>query len=257
MSEFDELRRLAQAATPGPWLNLSHSGSWEWWLKRDTGDWEGDVLCIFEDGEVHSEPSDADMDFIAAANPEAIIRLLDEHAAEVEKLMDLADERVDQNAELLAQEDGLQSMVNDLRADLAAANARADDAAFFRDQFKAALNNLADRDREHMEKIAAERDRLQARIDKALALVADEWALEVPWIRKGEVRAALAADTPTTAAAEPPVDWVADLSQGIRDQMCVCGHTRDMHACTFASVQCICGCAEFRYGTATAEGSDQ
>ena len=60
---------------------------------------------------------------------------------------------------------------------------------------------------EGAQQMKAERDRLQARIDKALAL-ADEWeADEYPWEwelkdRIKAVRAALAVDTPTTATAE-------------------------------------------------------
>jgi hypothetical protein len=94
---------------------------------------------------------------------------------------------------------------------------------------------------------------LQARIDKALAL-ADEWDsndIAIDRVKSAfqvaadELRAALAAPTPATA--EPPVDWVADVSREIRNSYCVCGHARDVHACKFTSVQCVvCGCTEFR-----------
>lgn len=75
--DLEALREVVANGTPGPWSNLSHSGSWEWWIKRDTGGWDGDILCIFEDGEVHSEPTDADMDLIVAA-VNALPVLLDE-----------------------------------------------------------------------------------------------------------------------------------------------------------------------------------
>jgi hypothetical protein len=50
-----------------------------------------------------------------------------------------------------------------------------------------------------------------------------------------------------TATAEPPADWVGEVSREIRSSYCVCGHARDVHACKFTSVQCVvCGCTEFR-----------
>jgi myosin heavy subunit len=109
----------------------------------------------------------------------------------------------------------------------------------------------------------AERDRLQARIDKALAL-ADEWAYKGefgwgPWQAgdgpdfegsildkaASDLRAALAADTPTTATAEGS------------GSACVCGHRRKRHQwVTDRRDFCSdCDCNRYKRATPTAEGS--
>ena len=62
----DELRRLAEAATPGPW---SSSGSQVW-------GYDGNLVAAVRD---HSELVDRpDAEFIAAVDPQTILGLLDE-----------------------------------------------------------------------------------------------------------------------------------------------------------------------------------
>ena len=77
-----ELRRLAEAATPGPWTATDYGSDCDkgpWWF-IDTPAAQAD---IFDDGcpsQNHSEASrgERDMKFIAAANPATILALLDE-----------------------------------------------------------------------------------------------------------------------------------------------------------------------------------
>lgn len=51
-------------------------------------------------------------------------------------------------------------------------------------------------------------------------------------------------ERPTAGEDEPSL--IDELSAGIRNALCVCGHTRETHACTFTSQRCLCGCTEFR-----------
>lgn len=74
------LRALAEAATPGPWEADDH-GFWRW---TDEAARQGEyVLCAeYEyDTGVTMQCSDADAAYIAAASPDAILRLLDERDA--------------------------------------------------------------------------------------------------------------------------------------------------------------------------------
>ena len=90
MIDIDKLRRLAQAATPGPWIATgpSFGGSLPKYLNEVVVDREGDEgdgysICNTPIG-LDEECSD-DMAFIAAANPAAISELLDRlEAAETE-----------------------------------------------------------------------------------------------------------------------------------------------------------------------------
>lgn len=81
-TDTEELRRLAEAATPGPWT---------WWtscsfrrLSSDASGKDGDVLHAvkYKDGVCGIEGSESDMAFIAAANPAAVLELLDTLAAQ-------------------------------------------------------------------------------------------------------------------------------------------------------------------------------
>lgn len=76
--ELRELREAAEAATPGPWT---------WWtscsfnrLSSDATRKDGDVLHAvkYRDGVCGIEGSEADMRFIALANPQTILALLAE-----------------------------------------------------------------------------------------------------------------------------------------------------------------------------------
>jgi hypothetical protein len=262
MTDFDELRRLAQAATPGPWDHEAGSvGAGDEW-----------VVDSFKDHE-------ADAAFIAAANPATVIALLDE--------------RDELRIQLRTAQDATVTFAHErdaARADLAAANARLEmwwkeleNANGVRDKYKAENAALRERITElenqpyrvEIEQTRAGRSTcrvfregvpvfygiapdsethaadLQARIDKALAL-ADEWTKAERRSRKdgksiqhardgfdcaSELRAALAADTPTTATAEGSV-------------CSTCGDTEP----TGGDVCCYHACP---VPPATAEGSDQ
>ena len=82
MIEINELRRLAQAATPGPWIAAgpSFGESLPKYLNEVAVDREGDEddgysICNTPIG--LDEELSADMAFIAAANPATVIELLD------------------------------------------------------------------------------------------------------------------------------------------------------------------------------------
>jgi predicted nucleic acid-binding Zn-ribbon protein len=89
----------------------------------------------------------------------------------------------------------VQTALDAARADLAAANARADT---LRREAQAEL----ERHRQVGIELQAERDRLQARIDKALAVLAEHWDWKAGRSLHAAMTDALAADTPTTATAE-------------------------------------------------------
>lgn len=83
MTADDELRRLAEAATPGPWERASTDGM-GWAVHRG----EHDTVALYADRH--------DSEFIAAANPTAVLDLLDRlRAAEVlaEHASDMSDEQ--------------------------------------------------------------------------------------------------------------------------------------------------------------------
>ena len=87
MSEHAELRRLAEAATPGPWKHESQkdeSGSYQTvqWVMAGDPEW-AHVLVAEDHATVlhgpHVEiPAEANAAYIAAANPATILSLLDE-----------------------------------------------------------------------------------------------------------------------------------------------------------------------------------
>jgi hypothetical protein len=196
MTDFDELRRLAQAATPSKWY-------------RNSGLIWGDDDRVVTDTRNLSHD---DAVFIAAANPVTVIALLDDRDVLRIQLRTAQDATVTFAHERDA-----------ARADLAAANARIAELEldvqdrtrerdFAREQREGLMQAVEVRDQWHADALA-ERDRLQTRIDKALAL-ADEWEAEhsaefgeplasnCPSSKVTNLRAALAADTPTTATAE-------------------------------------------------------
>jgi hypothetical protein len=96
MTDHDELRRLAQAATPGPWTSTGFRVSDTTVAKYLTARTE----------------THADAAFIAAANPATVIALLDER----DELLGALNDQCDWG-NAVAQLDAA-------RADLAAANAR-------------------------------------------------------------------------------------------------------------------------------------
>ena len=83
MSDYKELRKLAQAATPGPWYHGAKNGAHKYcvydkicWLDVDGSRW-GDTPNIVisvspDDGEYKTAA------YISAANPATVLALLDE-----------------------------------------------------------------------------------------------------------------------------------------------------------------------------------
>ena len=85
MTNHDELRKLAEAATPGPW----EFDGYQMISKDPSLNYGTRIVLDAEEGHVYSEySSDAasldvtpqNADFIAAANPSAVLALLDENA---------------------------------------------------------------------------------------------------------------------------------------------------------------------------------
>lgn len=99
MTDLKKLRELAEKATPGPWTALFVFGSSDLPVSicRETGRTiniagvecpDNDYIC-----EVHSEAANPapDFRFIAAANPQAIIELLDRLERYEKALIEFAD----------------------------------------------------------------------------------------------------------------------------------------------------------------------
>ena len=79
--DLENLRRLAQAATPGPWFSTNGT---VWYVTTGgNGEPEQDKLA---------DSNEDDAAFIAAANPETMLELLDE----IERLRGLLKEAIDQ-----------------------------------------------------------------------------------------------------------------------------------------------------------------
>ncbi|MBX5689011.1 ead/Ea22-like family protein [Pseudomonas aeruginosa] len=77
MTDHSELRRLAKAATPGPWRVQTGCS----WRRIGTDHGDGDVLrpCTHpHDGWPDIAAPVENLEYIAAANPKAILALLDE-----------------------------------------------------------------------------------------------------------------------------------------------------------------------------------
>lgn len=99
--DLDELERLAKVATPGPW---------RWWtscsfrrLSSDETGSDGDVLhaVVHRDGVSDIQGSDADREFIAAANPETVLALV-KRVRELEKAYQEECMRTSQAEDLLS-----------------------------------------------------------------------------------------------------------------------------------------------------------
>lgn len=71
--KFAELKKLAQAATPGPWLNNNH------YECVQTHNNKTPLAAVCRPG--NTKNGVADFEFIAAANPAAVLELIDRYAA--------------------------------------------------------------------------------------------------------------------------------------------------------------------------------
>lgn len=83
MSKYDELKKAAEAATPGPWGTDD-----PWIVYANVGD---DLVYLARTLELDTQykQSVSDAAFIAAANPAVILALLASHAALLEALKKL------------------------------------------------------------------------------------------------------------------------------------------------------------------------
>ena len=91
MSKFDELKKLAESATPGKWTKRTHARMPSFvQAPRASKDDPYDIEILGEDECIYST-READVSFIAAANPVAILELLAIRAQLVEALKGLDD----------------------------------------------------------------------------------------------------------------------------------------------------------------------
>lgn len=79
---IDELRKVAETATPGPWVYV-------WYGHRDDGMWDTDT----HDENIGAASSEADAAHVAAFDPPTVLALLDRLAAAEEVADWLASER--------------------------------------------------------------------------------------------------------------------------------------------------------------------
>lgn len=95
MIDLDELRKLAEAATPGPW-SADHNGN-----PRNYEDWYGATLLSapYSQGQANLarnlgsiDESAADAEFIAAANPATVLALIERVRETEGALVELDDE---------------------------------------------------------------------------------------------------------------------------------------------------------------------
>ena len=86
MSKFDELKKLAEAAEPGPWGYKEDKDDGSYYVVSIKN-----ILICGSDGYDQHPPGSNDTEFIAAANPAAILELLAIQAQLVEALKGLDD----------------------------------------------------------------------------------------------------------------------------------------------------------------------
>lgn len=74
MTDYSELKRLAEAATPGPWVTENNELYWseDGYTKHLMETFDGNDIC-------HDEEHPANLRFIAAANPAAVLELIAEN----------------------------------------------------------------------------------------------------------------------------------------------------------------------------------
>lgn len=111
--DTDALRKLAQAASPGPWeYQEDDDGYWVYWVRTSE---KVSLLCC--EGYDQWTPPDYDAKFIAAANPAAILSLIERAEKAEAKLAQVNEWR----AAALASNQQMQELIT---AKLAAAEAR-------------------------------------------------------------------------------------------------------------------------------------
>lgn len=126
MADYSELKRLAKAATPGPWSTEANELYWleDGYTKHLMETFDGSDIC-------HEAEHPANLKFIAAANPAVVLALITEN----EKLAEDYDKawRHDLNGK-----NNVEAMVGEL----AGAQAMLETAYSERDQLKAEVEAL-------------------------------------------------------------------------------------------------------------------
>ena len=180
MIDTKELRRLAQAASPGPWWvnqdGLNH-GFERGVAEINSKEWHALAGARTINGAQHSEEGAANAEFIAAANPAAITELLERlEAAESARRDDYQNwmTALDRNAELLAKLEAAEKdialkerIIDSLGSEL---NAVANERDAMRAMLRAALDVLED----VKGNINPERgyaDELEADVERAIAVI--------------------------------------------------------------------------------------
>lgn len=107
MTDYQKLRRLAEAATPGPWRTYRESDFDGIMIESDSK-----CICAFDTWEHRPDEREPDAAFIAAANPTTVLALLDDNEA-LRKQLDIATELLDSRNKQLA---AAQAEVDVLRA---------------------------------------------------------------------------------------------------------------------------------------------
>lgn len=80
MTDLTKLKELAERATPGPWVSTESAESeHERWVMTSDQQWS---ICATHSGAQGADCAQDNADFIAAANPQAILGLI----AEVDRL---------------------------------------------------------------------------------------------------------------------------------------------------------------------------
>lgn len=112
MSKFDELKKLAEAASPGPWKGDRYDGT----VKYELLDANDNTVIRGDNGNSDAGPfgitGEDDEKFILAANPAAILELLAIQAQMVEAL---------KNARVYVSHEGDDEELGELDAAIAAA----------------------------------------------------------------------------------------------------------------------------------------
>lgn len=102
----DRLKALALSATPGPWKTAPASG--ELLAKIDTG-YASLLCCDYCHGSVRGNLANADVEYLAAANPAAILELISERdalKAQLDELQEWHDGAGSRNAFILVAPEG-------------------------------------------------------------------------------------------------------------------------------------------------------
>lgn len=122
MSRFDELKKLAEAATPGVWDIFDPKSDYHTYGVTAKN---GHAVVYFGGDQEEGIRRKEDADFIAAANPVAVLNLLAIQAQLVAALQDITGDICERfDMESSSTNPGIKNCVENARAALAAAGAQ-------------------------------------------------------------------------------------------------------------------------------------